>query len=91
MEKDKPNPLEKYEKPLIQRVADKKQKPQKQALVTRPVVSNEVDDFACTEELDFKPIEKKSIVPEKKHAIKFDFTKSKKVQKKNEGKDLKQF
>jgi hypothetical protein len=31
--------------------------------VARPVASNEVDDFACTEELDFKPVEKKSIVP----------------------------
>lgn len=32
--------------------------------MARPAVtSNEDDDFACTEELDFKPVEKKSIVP----------------------------
>lgn len=57
---------------------------------------SQIDDFACTEELDLKPVEKKSIVPEKKYTAdkttsKFDFAKPKKAEKRNDIKDLKDF
>ena len=55
-----------------------------------------IDDFTCMEELDFKPVEKKSLVPEKKFmpektTSKFDFSKPKKQEKAREGRDIKEF
>ena len=55
-----------------------------------------IDDFTCQEELQFKPVEKKSLVPEKKYAqkttSKFDFpSKAKKGEKKIDKNELKQF
>ena len=51
-----------------------------------------VDDFACTEELDFRPVEKKSLLPEKKYPAdrttsKFDFGKAKKPERKEREKE----
>lgn len=85
-------PQEKVEKPLIEKMAEKKQK-MKQPLNVKQMTTNfEVDDFACTQELDFKPIQKKPVIQEKKHITKFDFAnKIRKNEKKNQMKDLKQF
>lgn len=55
----------------------------------------QIDDFSCNQELQFKPVEKKSLIPEKKYpektTSKFDFAKPKKAEKRNQLKDLKEF
>ena len=52
-----------------------------------------LDDFICNEELDFRPVEKKSLLPEKKYPAerttsKFDFGKAKKPERKEKEKDI---
>jgi len=90
-EKDKTSTItERSEKPLIERVAEKKDKViTKVIAVAKPVQqTNQLDDFTCTEELEYKPVEKKSLIPEKKYnaektTSKFDFAKPKKTEKKD--------
>jgi hypothetical protein len=90
LDKDKmPTITERTEKPLIERVAEKKDKIiSKVAAVTKTMQTNPLDDFTCTEELEYKPVEKKSLIPEKKYnaektTSKFDFAKPKKADKKD--------
>ena len=84
-------PVERLDKK--DRIVDKKETvPIKKTI--KPAVMT-IDDFACNEELDFKPVEKKSIVPEKKYTAekttsKFDFAKVNK-EKKKDTKELKDF
>lgn len=69
-------------------MVEKKDKIISKVAVTKTVQTNPLDDFTCTEELEYKPVEKKSLIPEKKYnaektTSKFDFAKPKKTDKKD--------
>lgn len=32
-------------------------------LIVVPIITTQPDDFTCNEDLDFKPVEKKSLIP----------------------------
>ena len=75
------NLTELSEKPPIQKQPEKKEQLAKPQFQSKPSFNANLtlDEFRCKEELDFKPVSKKSLIPDKKYTAekttsKFDFS-----------------